>query len=151
MTSETPPKDSNKPEGQEAEKKKVDIHSLRTIRPSPSKSNKVEELFTFAKENTGDTIAYIFLIIAIFAMLFDPFSMYGALIVGIIFGLYFANELAYWVHDISALIEEHGIVKMLVLAGTILALLIKVPFVFIGIGAIVTVKVFLLREEGPKH
>lgn len=98
---------------------------------------RVESLFSYAKSNTKDTIAYILLIVGIILLFFE--AQYGGFIIGLIGGLYFSDEIIYIAKHFNDLIEEQGLVRVLVLAAVIVAFFISAPFIFFGaaIGALV--------------
>lgn len=132
MTSETPeePQEPKKPEGKnEADVKQKFNETLDSLRSN----EKIETLFTYAKTNTMDTIAYILLILGIVFLFFNPFT--GGLMIGVITGIYFSEEIASFVEGYNNFIETAGMVKSLILGGALLALFISAPGIFIG-GAI---------------
>ena len=128
-----------------AKKKSEEFGNLRF-----SKQAKVEnpsgDIITFMKENTKDTIAYVLLIAGIMMMFFDNVAIYGGLIVGVIFGLYFAKELAYLVTNATNLIEQEGTPKSLMFGALLLIFLIKAPFVFIGAALVAVLKAFFADD-----
>ena len=63
--------------------------------------------------------------------------MIGSLIVGFIFALYYSSELAYFCRNCAALVEEQGLIKSVVLGGTLLALFFRAQFLFIGAAIII--------------
>lgn len=107
-----------------------------------------EDLFTFAKKNTRDTVAYIFLIVGILLMFFESF--YGGLIIGIVLGLYFTNEIYSLIKNYRNFFDEEGIVRSLILGGTVLAFFIAAPSIFIGAAIAVAVKIIIFGEEKAK-
>lgn len=149
MSMETPPPDPLEPKS--PEKKKVDFTNFRTIRPAAKKETKLDDLLSFAKENTRDTIAYILMVVGILLMLFDSTYIYGSLIVGLVFSLYFIKELAYFATHTSEITTENGIVKSLIFGGLLLSLFLRAPFIFIGIGIIVAIKLLLMPETENKE
>lgn len=108
------------------------------------KNEKVEELFQFARSNTRDTIAYIVLFIGIIMLLFRPF--WGGLAIGVIGGVYFANELFGFFQNLNQFIEKHGLIKCLILGGVALGLFIEAPYIFVG-GAI---SIAVMQMIAPK-
>jgi len=106
-----------------------------------TKNDHVEGLFSYAKSNTRDTIAYILLIIGIILLFFQPH--YGGFLIGLIGGLYFSNEIISIANHFNDLIEEQGVVRVIVLAALFVGFFIMAPAVFIGaaIGAL-AIRVF---------
>src|SRR3989338_8342495 len=82
------------------------------------KNEKIEELYKYAKSNTGDTIAYVAMILGILILFFEP--LYGGLLVGFIAGLYFSDEIAKPLRSIEESIEELGMVRSLIFGGLLL-------------------------------
>lgn len=109
-----PPSDDQRPSNAS---KQDDSATRRKIEPKISlkKGIKSDDLLGFAKENTKDTIAYVFLIVGFLLLFFEP--LYGGTIMGILLGLYFTGELVSFWKKSHELINEWGMVKTLVLAG----------------------------------
>ncbi len=150
MTSNMPPSDPHEPnshpEKPEATKK-PDLVTFHTGRDTKTSGSSFETFSNYIKENTKDSIAYVVMVIGILLMLFDPYVPYGSLAVGIIFSMYFVNELSFVLMNIKDFVEEYGLVKSLVLGGTLLALFIKVPFFFIGVAVVLAIKLFVWPDE----
>jgi hypothetical protein len=105
----------------------------------------VDGLYTYAKYNTRDVIAYILLLVGLLLMFYEP--AYGEILVGLIFGLYYSNELINSIHHIDLFIERQGFVKSLILGGLLIGFLIAAPFIYIGIVLVVGLK-YLLMTSG---
>jgi len=106
-----------------------------------------ENILGFVQENIKGIIVYVLLILSLAMLFFDSLTEYGSLIIGIIFGLYFVEELSYVVDQANALMERYGIIKTLVCGAALLALLIKAPLMLIGAWAVVLLKYFLVPEN----
>lgn len=133
MTNTTP----NKP-------KKVDPSikdKLNETFNSLKKNENIDAMYQYAQENTRDTIAYIVLIIGILLIFFKPF--WGGLLVGIVVGIYFYNEILAIVQDLNGFIEAQGMVRSLILGGIAIAFFISAPMIFIGAALAVGVKYFI--------
>ncbi|MBS4167632.1 hypothetical protein [Parachlamydia sp. AcF125] len=122
MSPETPPD----PTSQEPEKEPKEL-------PNHEK-NKLDSVFGFAKKNTRDTAAYVLLLSGIIWSFFDSF--YGGILVGLVAGAYYAEEISTFLKSIKQEIEEYGAASSLILAGTIFAFFVAAPGIFLG-GAIV--------------
>lgn len=105
---------------------------------------KQEGLYTYAKSNTRDTIAYILLVIGLILLFFAPF--WGGLLIGVVIGLYFANEILSVLTNINDFIDRQGLVKSLILAALALAFFIAAPAIFIG-AALTVLARFLLADK----
>lgn len=110
------------------------------------KSEKVEQFYNSATSNTRDTVAYVLLIAGLILMLFDP-SWYGRILIGIVFGLYFGEELANIFKNFQEFIETHGMVRSIIVAGTALAFFFAAPSIFIGAAIAVGIRQFLLGDR----
>lgn len=123
----------NEPNGEDKsfkEKVKRFIESLKI-------EENTDRVLHFASGNMRDTLAYILMLTGIFLLFFEPY--YAAALIGVIFGLYFTQEIVYVYHHYPQLIQQIGPTRSLLLGGLILALFISVPFLFFG--AIVAVAV----------
>lgn len=117
--------------------------------PKGSKQKEQSETFvSFAKENIKDTIAYVLMIIGILMMFFAP--IYGQLVVGIIFSIYFSKEISRVWNNLDGLVEAYGVVKSLMLGGVLLALFIAAPLIFISAGIVAALKILVKPEEKRK-
>jgi hypothetical protein len=128
-----------------AKKKPDEFGNLRFSKQAKNETPS-GDIITFMKENTKDTIAYVLLIAGIMMMFFDNVAIYGGLVVGVIFGLYFAKELAYLVTNATNLIEQEGTPKSLMFGALLLIFLIKAPFVFIGAALVAVLKAFFADD-----
>jgi len=138
MTSETP----KGPEQNPDEKSK-----LQETLDSLKKNEKIEDLFTYAQAHTKDTVAYVLLILGIVWFFFHSF--YGGLLIGVVSGFYFTDELMQFLKSVNDLVEEQGIARSLICGGTLLAFFIAAPGIFIG-AAIVVAMTQLINPKGSK-
>jgi hypothetical protein len=135
------------PQPENPEKRKISFGSFRPPQNEEPHQDRLHQIISYAKENTRDTVGYVLLIIGILLMFFNTTSMIGSLIVGIIFSLYFINELSFLCRNSTALTEEHGLVKAVVFGGTLLALFFRAPFLFIGMAIIIAIKLLLFPTK----
>lgn len=89
-----------------------------------------EGFLNYAKTNTKDVLAYVILILGVVLLFFERFS--GELLIGVIFGLYYAVEIQALFRNFNEFIEEQGIVRGIVLGVVTIALFISAPGIFIG-------------------
>jgi hypothetical protein len=92
----------------------------------------------YAKSNTRDMLAYILLLTGLLLLFFE--SSFGDTLIGVIFGLYFSNELYQSCKNYELFIQQQGFVKCIVFGALLLALFISAPFIFIGAAAAVIVR-----------
>lgn len=102
------------------------------------KNEKMEELYQFATANTRDTIVYALLVIGLILLLFVPF--WGGLIIGVIGGIYFADDLLTWFNDINDYMDKEGLARLVILGGIGIAFLIAAPGIIIGAVVAVAIK-----------
>ena len=113
---------------------------------SLKKNEKIEDLFSYAKSNTKDTITYVLMILGILMIFFEPF--YGGGLIGILGGLYFSRELMVPLHDLEGFIDEQGMVRSLVLGGILLAFFLIGGYpIFIGAAVAIGIKQLVAPEK----
>ena len=112
------------------------------------KNEKVEDVVNYASSNTRDVIAYALLVAGLILMLTESFR-YGATLIGVIFGLYFSDQIIAFLKNFRNLTGSIGMVHSLILAATLLALFIAVPFIFIGIAVALAVREFITNDKKP--
>ena len=113
------------------------------------KNEKIEGIYNYAANNTRDTLAYILMIIGI--VLLFSYSFYGGFIVGLIFGLYFSDEITHTLRSLNDMIEFHGMVRSLIFGGLLLALLILAWPLYMGAAVAVGIKHILYPEDHDTH
>ncbi|MCB1111231.1 MAG: hypothetical protein H7A37_06745 [Chlamydiales bacterium] len=113
------------------------------------KNEKIEDLYSYASSNTADTIAFVAMVLGILIVWFNPF--YGGLIIGVVTGLYFTEELAKPFYSLEGFIEEQGMIRSLVLGGLLLSFFFFLPGVFIGAFIAVVIKQLLMPDKRKKE
>lgn len=133
MTNTKTPKDKDPENKLESLQEKLSgkIESIK-------QNENVEHMLNFAKTNTRDTIAYVFLFVGILLMFFGSF--WGGLIVGVICGIYFADTFIAWLVNFKNYIETEGLIRVMILSALGLGLLIQAPAIFLGVILTVTIK-----------
>lgn len=135
---------ANIPPSQEPKKDQLK-DKLNSTLDSIKKNQKLEEIYGYASNNTRDTIAYVLMIIGIVLLLFHPF--YGGILIGLLGGFYFANELLRLVQNASHIIDEQGMVRSLIAGGVFVGLFISAPAIFIGMAIAVAMKQIIFPDE----
>lgn len=97
---------------------------------SSKRDQKIENLITYAKTNTQDTIAYVLLLLGIIWIFLNSF--YGGILVGLVAGWYYGTELITFAKNANETINVMGIPRALVLGLTLVAFFILAPGIFIG-------------------
>lgn len=113
------------------------------------KNEHFDAVYQYAQENTRDTVAYIVLILGILLIFFKPF--WGGLLVGLVVGIYFYNEILAIFQDLNGFIEAQGMVRSLILGGIAVAFFISAPMIFIGAALAVGVKYFIGSSAASGH
>lgn len=108
------------------------------------KNEKVEEIYNYASNNTRDTIAYIILALAIILMFSVPF--WGGLLIGLVGGIYFSDELVAWVKNINQFIESQGYSRSVVIGGVTVGFFLAAPAIFIGAALAIGIKRMVVPE-----
>lgn len=108
------------------------------------KNEKVESFLEYARTNTQDTIAYALMIIGLIWFLIHGFS--GGILIGLVAGFYFSRELTELLKSYNEFIEAQGIPRSLILGGTLVALFIAAPGVFVGAAIMVGLKIMLRAD-----
>lgn len=134
-----PQQDPHKNDESLKEKLKHQVDNLK-------KNEKVEEVVNYASSNTRDIVAYALLVAGLLLMLTES-ARYGATLIGVIFGLYFSEQIVAFLKNFRNLTDQIGMVHSLVLAATLLALFIASPFIFIGAMVALAVREFITNDK----
>lgn len=116
------------PESKEPETEEKKEAPVAPKKPIISKVDK--SLFTFVKENLWETVSYILLFCGLILSIFSEF--FGGLLVGLILGLYFAQEVIDRASAFKEFIGREGIFRGFIIIAAIIALLIEAPGLLIG-------------------
>jgi len=136
----TIPEDEKPPE-----EKKERLQDKMSEKFDELKKNKnVEQMIHFAKSNTRDTVAYIALFVGIVLILFGHNA--GSIIIGVVAGIYFGNDIITWALDFKSYLDGEGLVRSIILLGLGFAFLLSAPYIFLGLAATVLLKYLL---SGP--
>lgn len=106
----------------------------------------VEKVYRYARSMPRETVTYIALVVGIILIPWQP--LWGGAILGVVFGIYFSNELLPRVKSFRAYLESEGQAKSIVLGVAILALLFLAPGVVLGALAAIGVLALLARSQG---
>ena len=89
------------------------------------------DIFNYARSNKEQTITYILLAIGLLCLLFLN-NLFGGLIIGMVAGYYFAEEIIYYIRNIGQVVKGQDQVRYIVLTALLLGLFIAAPGIFIG-------------------
>lgn len=134
-----PSQDPNRGDENLKDKLKHTVDSLK-------KNEKVEEALNYASSNTRDVVAYVLLVAGLILMLTES-ARYGATLIGVIFGLYFSDQILSFLKNFRNLTGRIGMLHSLILGATLLALFISSPFIFIGAGVALAVREFIMTDK----
>ena len=111
--------------------------------PPPAKG----ELLDYFKNHSRETISYILIILGILLLFTEP--VYGGLIVGIVAGIYFADELIIYIKNWKAAIVSRSnypeVARHLILGGVAIAFFISAPAIFLGAAISIVIKQLFIK------
>lgn len=119
--------------------------SKATKNKEPKEKDRLEGIYKYAQTNPRDMIAYVLMVFGIILLFFQ--HLYGGLIIGIVFGIYFSKEIGYLIRHYEDFIEEQGLVRSLILAGVLLAFFIAAPGIYIGAAIVVALRHVLVTDK----
>lgn len=110
-------------------------------KPSFSSGSK-NDLLNYFKEHARETISYVLLITGI--LLISSWPLYGGLLVGIIAGIYFGDEIINYIKSWKSMVS-YGLnyplaAKHIVLLGIAIAFFISAPAIFLGTAVSIGIK-----------
>jgi hypothetical protein len=107
----------------------------------------VEKVYKLATNVRRDTIAYIIMAVGLVILPWLP--LWGGAIVGIVFGVYFSEEMLKRIKSFRHYLEKEGQAKTIVIGGAILALLLVIPTLVLGAIAAVGIVSLINRATSP--
>lgn len=119
-------------------KVKNTIHSL-----------KESEAYHYAVSNKEQTVTYILLALGILLLFFNP--LFGEIIVGLVAGYHFAPQIVYYLRNLSQIFEGQDQLRYIVLTGTLIALFITAPGIFIGAVIAALFKQFIFSNRNTTN
>ncbi len=105
--------------------------------PEPKDPKKeIQGLIQFVRENRWESISYVIMFGGLILSIFDPFL--GGILVGLILGIYFSQEIIDKSICFKEMIVRDGIFRGFIIIAAVLALLIEAPGLLLGtiIGAL---------------
>lgn len=125
-------------ESQKTHKEKFEEKAHEAYR-SIRDSKKVDEIYHYAKSNKEQTVAYVLLALGLLILLFFD-NLLGGLIIGMVAGYYFAEEIVYYIRNLGQIIGGQDQLRYVVLTALLLGLFIAAPGIFIGAAIVATFK-----------
>lgn len=118
--------------------------SSQSPTPKEPKKNNSEHIGDYFKQHMRETIAYVLLILGIVLLFFEP--LWGGLLVGIVTGIYFGDEIINYLVNWKLALDSHGVARNLILTGVIVAFLISAPAIFLGIAVAIAIKQLFIAK-----
>lgn len=101
-----------------------------------------DSLIDYFKTHSRETVSYILLIAGI--LLIVPWPFYGGILVGIVAGIYFSNEIINYIKNWKGSLSSSGSYsqasRQIVLLGVAIAFLISAPAIFLGAAISIGIK-----------
>ena len=119
--------------------------------PSPSsdpgspKHNPTEDIIDYLRHHSRETITYVLLILGIILLFFD--AIYGGVLVGIVTGIYFGDEIIVYLANWKIALDTHGIARNLIIAGVTIAFFISAPAIFLGMALSIGIKQLFVTKD----
>lgn len=108
-------------------------------------SKKVDELYSYAQNNKEQTMIYVLLIVGLLVLFFN--YILGGLIIGMVAGYYFADEIVYYIRNLGQIINGHDQLRYVILSAVLLGLFISAPGIFIGAAIVAAFKHVMGRKD----
>lgn len=129
----------NDPNFTDKAKKKFE-KTLKTIKENET----IEKISDFAIKNRKDTAVYILLLLGLIISLFHPFI--GQTIIGVVAGLYFADEIAANLRKFNEFAERQGVFRITIFCFIAVALFLAAPGIFFGAAIAIFIMYFLYKS-----
>jgi hypothetical protein len=105
-----------------------------------------DHIVEYFKTHTRETASYVLLVLGILLLILD-FTLYGGVLVGIVAGIYFGDELVSFISNFRVTFSSQGVAKNIILGGVGLAFLISAPAIFLGMGISIGIKQLFLAKS----
>lgn len=106
-----------------------------------SMSGTLNNVKNFAQTNTWDTVGYVAMFLGLLLAIFD--ISYGFGLIGLVAGFYYSELILGILEGIKEWVDQAGIFKSFVGAGTLLGFFIASPSLIIGMAISVAVSFFM--------
>ena len=116
---------------------------------NPRESNTGNDLRSYFKNHSRETVAYVLLILGILLLFSEP--VYGGILVGIVAGIYFGDELVNYIKNWKNSITSHSsynqVARNLIFAGLAVAFFISAPAIFLGAAVSIGIKQLFIGDD----
>lgn len=109
-------------------------------------SKQVDDMYRYAVSNKEKTTTYILLVLGLLILLFIN-DVLGGLIIGLVAGYYFSNEIVAYIRGLPQFFEGQDQVRYAVLGALIIGLLIEAPGILIGAAVIAAFRYIINRND----
>lgn len=110
------------------------------------------DLLNYFKTHSRETIAYVLLVLGLLLLFSEP--VYGGLIVGIVAGIYFGDEIIdyikNWKTNINSRDNYPEVARHLILGGLAIAFFISAPAIFLGAAISLGIKQMFIGQENSR-
>lgn len=115
--------------------------------PKQGNVNK-DDLLDYFKTHIRESISYVLLIIGLAMLFFQSYSLYGGLLVGIVAGVYFGDQLVSYIKSLKNtfdnITKSPDVARHLITLGIALAVFIAVPGLFIGAAVAIAIRLLFV-------
>lgn len=111
-----------------------------------ARDSKMKELYDYTNYTPEQMITYALLILGLFLLFINNF--FGGLVLGMVSGYYFADNIIYYLRNIGKILGGHDHLRYITLTALLLGLFIAVPGIFIGAAIVAAFKQVI---EGKTH
>lgn len=113
-----------------------------------------EDLLDYFKNHSRETISYILLILGILFLFYEPLAVYGGLLVGVVAGIYFGDELVNYITNWKTSINSSNryveVARHLIFSGLAIAFFISAPAIFLGAAISIGIKQLFIGQDNFK-
>lgn len=136
---------SKKNHPDDTEKSKKGYEKFEDTLKGTVKNIKDSEFYNYASSNREQTVSYVLLALGIIFLFINSFL--GGLIVGAVAGYHFSKQIVYYLRNLNNIFEGHEQINYIILTGTLLALFIAAPGIFIGAVLVAIFKEIFLKKK----
>jgi membrane-bound ClpP family serine protease len=106
-------------------------HEEKPVELAKQAQEKVKQVCNYACSLNSDTIAYILLTIGLLFFFFVS-PLFGGAIVGIVFGVYFADQITLGIIGIRGYFSREQLARTIIFFGFVAVLIYALPTLFLG-------------------
>ena len=113
--------------------------------PPPSPPKRQDHVVEHLKNHPREVISFVILVVGIILLFFQP--VIGGILVGLIAGIYFSDEIISYIADWSRDVDEYAFTKHIICFGIALAFFIAAPAIFVGIAIAIGIKLLFVGHH----